>query len=103
MFDDDDPLEARLAILELMKVIDGEVSYTPKRTDGTQPDNISKLRKYKETQNKKVPQHGCHALSKAAQRFLYGIQCTWHFGGSAVQLSIPRRRGTHNQGSIWPA
>ena len=47
MFGDDDPLEARLAILELMKVIDEEISYTPKWTDVTQPDKISKLRKYK--------------------------------------------------------
>ena len=52
MLGDDDQLEARLAILELIKVTDGEISNTPKRTDVTQPDKISKLRKCKETQNK---------------------------------------------------
>ena len=68
-FGDDDPLEERLAMLELMKVTDGEVSYTPKRTDATQPDKISKLRKYKEIQNKKFNSTGATVYRRLRKDF----------------------------------
>jgi hypothetical protein len=49
MFDGRDPLVERLAILESMKVVEGKVGFTPKRTDMSTVDKCSKLRRYENT------------------------------------------------------
>ena len=49
----DDPIQQRQATLSKMEAKDGQVTFVPKRTNVTEADRISKLRKYKDTQNNK--------------------------------------------------
>ena len=53
MYGDEDPIKARKEILQKMIAKDGEVEFSPKRTDMAAPDKLSKLRRYARTANKK--------------------------------------------------
>ena len=94
----------RYAVPSVRQVGPLQISYTPKQTDVTQPDKISKLRKYKETQNKKFNSMGTAVYRRLRKDFYKACNAQGVLGDllfnyqsqGGVGLTIKDRHGQHD-------